>query len=844
MKKNIIKYIIFLFLLVIVVTLITFFSAHLIVQAVWLYTQGVAHSMLKLMMVRWFSIPLFGLLISILSLFHFISASKKEKKNYKFLKIKTVFIFILASVCEYFLHISQALLDTILGGMTGIIDPLTKLDMSFYLLWLPLIEKVSIFTIIYGSTLIIFRVFYPVKQNISFIDKCILLLVLFFTFVLVALFRLEAMYNINTTYIGYMDIYGTIIPLMVFLLWTFMFIVVAVLFLSIRSKAMWLGFLLTALVFVGANILWPMYLNRFIYTPNQSALQEKFAGIHAESTRRSFALDKIVRNNSLMITDEELPVVIEKNFWKDALHFVQVAQRNQEILPIFEINNATPLLLSNDQGDINPYFISIRDSVCEVNDLWDIKHMRNMFGYGAVIGSANSFDKDGYPEFLLKDLELATTDTNVIINNPHIFFSEFYEEYAFINTTMLIPDFSKQNFPLEKQVFERVKGIPMNFFMRVLLMIIYRDSRFLLTDYFTEKTQLILKRKPTDIIQNIFPQFSYDTPRMIYFNKELWWEIDMYSLSDSIILSKSVETPWGEYNWVRSSIKAYVSAYSGEVIFNIMNNSDPYVRIVKKLYPRLFDKKINISTDKYLYPVTLFDVQSQLLTVYHDFSAASFYSGFNKREITRNVETGLEENIKNRILIDKNKIAFQRTYTPEGKNIFSAQLIAYIDDQKNYQLQLYEAPANLGIPGLAQAEAFLNQDPEFSRLATLWGQRGSKISSSDMVFYSMEDRGIYLRTIFLDSEMISTPLAAQFTLIDSTTVTLGSTINELASKTSRLLRVDDFLPISEEQQLTNIIIEAYQYYLNAETARIGGNTQEYRENVDKIGEILQQIDPQ
>ena len=842
MKKQITKYLLLSLLIISLGSVLIFFSAHIILHIVWLYSQGVVHSIVKLLAVRWLSIPVFGLFFTFISFFHFISASPKEKANKKFFIMKSVLIFILASTAEYFLHISYSLLEVILGGFSGIIDPLTKLDMSLYLFWLPLIKKSSIFMIFYVAVLLGFRYTYPVKQKINILDKGLFILGVHSALILAVIARFEHIYDKGELYIGYVDIYGNFIPYTLFLAWVFIAVFIAVFFLKFRSKATALGLLMTALLFLGTQFLWPLYLDRMIYNPNQSSLQEKFAGIHADSTRRTFMLDTMIRDNSFMIKEEDIPTIVRKNFWQDAAHFVQVVKRNQEILPIFEINDASPILIKNEEDSYDPYFIATRESTENTNDLWDIKHLRNIFGYGAVIGSASSFDAEGYSELILKDLELNTSNTNTELKNPHIFFSDSYDDYAFINTSMLMPNFKKEGFPLEKQEFTKVNGISINFFIRILLMIVHRDTRFLLTDYFNKDTQILLNRKPSDILKVILPQFHYSNPRPVLHNKELWWEIDVYSVSTSVKSAKSVKTPWGDFNWVRSPIKAYVSAYSGEIILDIIDNNDPHVRIVTTLFPRLFEKKINLSPEKYLYPIDLFDVQSQLLALYHDLNATSFYSGFNKREIAKNLD-GKEEPIKNRVLLEKNKIAFQRTFTPQEKNIFSAQLLAYIDDNKKQTLHLYEAPARLGIAGLAQAESFLNQDPEFSRISTLWGQMGSKISSSETLFYPLKNNGVYLRTIFLESETISTPLAAQFTLIDNRTISLGDTIEGLLNNVLNHLSQDGKIPPTQEEQLRKALIEAYQYYLNAEKARIDGNTQEYQENVDKIGVVLQGIAP-
>ncbi|MGL4676987.1 MAG: UPF0182 family protein [Brevinema sp.] len=834
MKIQVQRRIIIVLLIVLVIAITLYFSAYFIINILWLYSQNIIHSTLRLILIRWISIPTFAMVCTIFSLFHIFSAPQKERNNKKFLILKTTVIFVVSLTMEYFVQLSPAILNATLGGSTGSIDPLTQLDFSFFLFTIPLIKKSALFFIVYTSVLLGFRfICYSKQEKLHFLDKFLLLSVIAWLFIIMLVNRFENIHSSVQNYIGYLDLYGNFLPLVISLVIIYFFLVFITIFPQKRIIA--IGIITITLFSVVANTLWPLYLKTVVYTPNQSSLQEKFAGIHAESTRKAFGIQTIIRDNSSIIKREELSNVLAKNFWQDEFHFLKVIQQNQEVLPIFTIHSVSSIVLSDDKGDIAPYLIAARESSEDLDVLWDVKHFRNIFGYGAVIGAAHLFDNNGFSQLVLKDLELHTNIIDLPLKNPHIFFSEYYDDYIFINTKMPLANFKKEGFPLENQYFRDIKNIPINFFTKILLMIIYKDSRFFLTDYFLPETQFIFRRKPKDIAKTILPDFHYSEPALIYHNQELWWEMDAYTVSDSIYVSKSVDTPWGSYNWVQSPMKVFVSAYSGEVIFDVLEEENPYIRITKKLYPNLFTKTLQLPTDKYRYPKELFQIQSTLLQTYHDMDATSYYSEINKREIH------LQENFPYSYQIYSNRIALQQTYNPTGKSIFAAQFLAYIDHNKQKYLSLYEAPSSLGIPGAGQALAFLNQDSEFSRMATLWGQIGSKLSPSQLTFYPIENKGIYAHTVFLEAEGLSTPLAAQFTIIDQTSISLGHTINQLIYTALQKISSEEEISLSEEEQLRSILLESYQYYLQAEQARITGNTQEYKENVDKIGVALQKI---
>ncbi len=816
MKKGILL----LFLAIISVVVLGVISAHAILNVLWLNSLGLINSLLKIILIRWVSIPLFAMVVTLLSLF---LLSKTEIKNKKLFSLKMTTIFILSLIAEYYIQISPDILNLILGGSLNITDPLTKIDMSFYLLVLPLIKKLSIFFVGYVTLMMGFVALS--KKQFSITDKLLILFGSFWIIISIIITRFELIHHHIDGYLGYMNIYGDFLPLVFSLFILFVFFNFAI---FIPNKKFTAIFGIVVLVVVlSANTLYPWYLRQFVYTPNQSSLQEKFAGIHAESTRKSFDLHHLTYTTKLQ--QENLSNSLAKNFWQDEEHFLKVIQQNQEVLPIFDIKSVNPILLSHQDGELYPYLIAARESSENPNDLWDVRHFRNIFGYGAVVGAAHLFDEEGFSKLVLKDLELNTHNLDLQIKNPYIFFSQHYNDYAFVNTKMLLANFRVENYPLTEQHFENISSIPVNFFTKILLAIVFADSRFFLTDYFLENSRFIYKRKPKDIVQAVLPGFKYSDPILRYHNQELWWEMDVYSVSDSFYLSKSMETPWGNYNWIRSSMKVFVSAYSGEFIFKVLDSTDPYVKITKKLYPRLFQKTIDLPHHNY--PRELFKIQSEILQTYHDTNAASYYSGINKREI--NTISDFHYSYK----IQENHLSLQQTYNPAGKSIFAAQFTAFIDKNNKKNLQLYEAPASLGIPGANQAYAFLNQDTEFSRMSTLWGQVGSKISSSQMTFYPTS--GVYASTIFLESEKISTPLAAQFVVIDGTSISLGYTIDQLIY--NALQKINTEITISEKDQIQAIIAEAYQNYLQAEQARINGNTKEYQENVDKIGVALQKI---
>ncbi|MGL4394291.1 MAG: UPF0182 family protein [Brevinema sp.] len=811
------------------------FFSNLILDIIWYISQGFVHTVVRFLVFKWMMIPIFAMLMLGLMFAYLITTTKIPKEKFPLLKAQLLAVFIFSLVFEWQTRMTQHLVYALLAGMTGKQDLLTNMDFSVMLFWFPLAKNATL----YFSAFFIIPVIFSFFQKKFSLPKLSTTLSVCSFMLFAALERLDHVGSSQTNeYMSFMEIYGALWPFAISLILAFSFFILAFWIFPNNSKFHLLGGgTLAGIVFI-LNTILPYALDNFVYKPNKSSYQIKYAGVYADTTRKAFDLDSIIRGEDFLYTEDDLPYILQYNFWNDEEHFVQSVQKNQEILPIFRISDASATLLTTEKNtNPRPMFIASRNIIENERDDWDIRHFRNIFGYGAVIGSASEFDYDGNPRLYLKDLT-SHSSNQISLAKPQIFFNDSYDNFVFLNSSILIPDFSKEPSPLVAQKFDGVKGIKVNFFIRLLMAVVYGDHRFFLTDYISEDTTLLLKRKPSEIVETILPMFHFSEPSLIMKNGELWWALDGYSTSDNVFLSKKVETPWGKFNWVRSPIKAYLSAYSGELVFEIMDQNDPHVRIVKYLFPKLFDQKAEFPLESYQYPKLLFDIQSSLLTRFHDSDPASFYAQLNIHEISRPLNSTNAENIKNVFLRQTNRIAYQHTYTPKNKNIFSARLLGFVDGDKNYKLHYYISDYGYGIAGLAQAEAFLNQDQEFSSLTTLWDQRGSKVSSSDTVFYPMKDKGIYLRTVFLESEGISIPLATRFVAMNNAKAVVKEQIQDLVNSVNTISQTG-IKKQSAMDQLKAVLLESYQYYIQAQSAKMNGNVQEYNENVDKIGKALQ-----
>ncbi len=824
------RIIIIVFVLLAVLATALYFSADFILEVLWLDSIGIARSMVTVIFARWLAIPLFAFAMALLSLFHIFTSSKAEITNPRYMWAKTVTIFIAVLIAEIFLKITYTSIETVLAGYTGEIDPLTKLDFSFYLFVLPLIEKISIMIIVYLLTMILFRYSYEPRRAMNFFDRWLVSFILLSAFVLVSILVYKYIHEKTETYIGFMDIYGVFLPIVCTFVLVWVYVTAAMFIRHAKTNAVL--FFIFLLLGVLLNTITPPVVHRVFYRPNESGIQEKFAGIHADVTRKSFNLNNLHYSTLNLVTDHNAAFVLSNTFWQDEHHFVKEISEHQTVLPVFNIKDAYPILIPSADGSSDPYLIAPRESTEGKDEIWDVKHFRNIFGYGAVIGYANLFTAAGYSELAVHGL--SPTNEKIIIKDPYVFFSENYDEIAVVNTKMLIPDFEKSDIPTHAMKFPGVQGIKLTRFARFILSLVKFDHRFLFSSYYEDDSLLLLHRKPSRIAKALLPQFHYSEPVMQYIKGELWWEMDGYVGSKFMRMSESAETAFGNYNWFKAPIKVFVSAYSGKTVVDVIEPRNPYVKVAKALYPGVFKDTINMDIQKYHYPKELFAVQSRLLETYHHTNVASLYSGLQKLQLC---ETNYRAY---KMMVSANRISLQSLYTPEGKNTLAAELIGYIDHQKRPKLAMHRIDPMSDIPAPSLAEAYLSRNEEFNRSTTLWDNLHSAYSSTEMTYLPMQDDGLYAEAVFIEPEQRPTPVLGQAIVIDRETVKMGHTINQLIYSVAGEVEEAGSV-LSQEEEYKNVLMKAYDYFLQAEQARIHNNSQEYQQNVDKVGEALQGV---
>ncbi|MGL5255138.1 MAG: UPF0182 family protein [Brevinema sp.] len=814
-----------IFFIVAIIAAFFIYGSDLFLNISWLASLGSSRNM-GVILFRVGIIPVFSFVFACSAIVHSWLGSYRERHNKKFLTFKFFFFFICIAIIESFLRIGESTIYAILAGPTGIKDSLFSIDLSWYLFWMPLIRKISLFFMGYFALLFIFRVSYPGNQKkIAYGKFSLALFGLFSILYLLIEYGqyLSQQHAIETTtFIGYSDLYGHFLPLVFSLLWTWLFFALSLYFFRRNYRVLFGGGVFTFIVLVGCNLIWPFYLDKFIFNPNKTFYQNKFAGIHAENTRSAFGLVNIQKITNQFTPKSISDVSITNGFLLDKDIFLKQLQNNQDFHSSLGFDRVNASIIEK-----KPAFISARLLKNPAED-WEQQYFRDIYGYGAVIASASQVGSNGEPSYLMQGLH---PSGKISLKHPEIFFAENFDDYAFINTKIAVPNYKNEGAGVIQQEFENIHSMPVSFFHKVALAWKKRDIRTLITKNYTPQTRLIYYRKPSELVKKLLPYFDYSEPKLRYDKNNLWWELDGYSSSEDLFVASSVNTPWGKKNWLRAPIRAYVNAYSGEVIFRRIDIEDPFVRVISKVFPQLFKESIDLQDASY--PEELFKIQAKLMERYHEMNPDSFYSGLSERMTTPEVKAQpivLLSASSNKVL------GYTQDYTLKNQNSFNAQLIAYID-RGHPSLLLFEPSFQNSIDPV-QALTALQGSEDFKNIEAYWQTIDIKSTLGQISTFPYSEGVFYIQPIYTNSITMNMPVLAKAALIKNTGIHIGDSFIDLAVYQGSVEETEESL--SREEQLQRIIQQAYSLYLQAEQARIQGKTQDYRQNVERIGDRLRE----
>jgi uncharacterized protein len=541
------------------------------------------------------------------------------------------------------------------------------------------------------------------------------------------------------------------------------------------------GLVASVLLFVLAVVLRnvdfvPKALDRFLVKPNPVKVERVFMENNIKATQAGYGLDRIkeVDMTAAQGTDLLDPHLREQlhniPVW-DPEFLDDVYQQLQGIRPYYHFSDA-------DVGryKVNGRIEQVNLSAREVNlerlpaeaQNWENRHLRYTHGYGAVVSPAAQ-SGDEPMKWFLRDLNLQS-DVGITIEKPDIYFGTESLDYALVPNRLDIVDIS--SFDLESsRNYSGSGGIPISSLVRKFLVALHlRDEKLFFSLNIDGNSKLQIRRNIVERIKSLTPYLALDQdPYLVVTPKRLYWIQDAYTTSNWYPVSKTTQFQFKSdakptsFNYIRNSVKVVVDAFDGTVDYFVSEPSDPIIQGYRSAYPGLF-KDVSamppLLREQLRFPRDMFSISMGIYAKYHQSEAALFYQQAETWDFAKIDQTPVKpyylttylegfQSLENFVLLGP--------MTPIGRENLSALAIAgNVETQEpgpDYKqgVVIYKFSREVQVDGPAQVSALIDQDPEISRLFSLWDQRGSHVQRGRIIVLPVGRSLVYVQPIYLVS---------------------------------------------------------------------------------------------
>ena len=420
-------------------------------------------------------------------------------------------------------------------------------------------------------------------------------------------------------------------------------------------------------------------------------------------------------------------------------------------------------------------------------------------GMGQIIASATSVTEDGNVEYLQKDI--SGSDNMLEVKEPRIYYGVETNSVAVTNSKNKSEyDYTDSDGVEHVNNYDGNSGIQVGFWDRLILAIKNRDIRLAMTSSISSESKILTNRNIIKRAKAVLPNLIYDeNPYTVVDDGKIYWVLDAYTVSDKYPYSTYTEVEYDgakrNINYIRNSVKVIINAYDGEMTFYITDRNDPVIMAYLKLYPTIFSdysgKEIPDGIKQQMkYPKFLYDVQSEMLMVYHNVKEDVLYRNNDIWALTKYGTTSTKSKVATLepyyAMIktpdnDKSELGLIQMYTQNGKSNITSYLVGSCNGTE-CELKIYKYPTDSNILGPIQLDNQIDQDETISTELSTIDVTGSKISKG-MKIIPINNTVLYVETIYqtMTNEPNQPTTLKKVIVASGTKVAIGNTLEEAIS---------------------------------------------------------------
>ena len=550
-------------------------------------------------------------------------------------------------------------------------------------------------------------------------------------------------------------------------------IIAAGIFLAKGKTAATIKTLLVFPAFWLAAVLVALGVQGIVVSPNEVIREQENIAANIEYTQAAYGIDGISEVEFEVKNDLTATQLSQHREITDNIRILDLSANLTVLNQIQGIRNYYRF----NETDIVPYNIDgiktavaitpreiTKENLSDSADTYINRTLRYTHGFGVTMNVLNEVTAQGQPQFLIKDIPPRSEEGIQEIKQPRIYYGELTNDYVVVgNKKYKELDYSAGQEDIEFS-YDGEGGLPLSFLNRALFAVKYGDIRLLISDLFSADSRILINRNVVERLVSVAPFLDYDSdPYMIIDDDgSLKWVVDAYTKTSYYPYSQS----YGDFNYIRNSVKAVVDAYNGDVTLYIVDKKDPIVRNYSEIYPQLFaDTELPEGIREHVkYPEYMFRVQSEVYGKYHISNPTTFYNKNDMWSIAKERYGNATEpkelapyyNMMKLEGKDEEELLLTIPFTLSNKDNMVAWFAVCNEWDSYGRLQVYKFPKDINVYGPMQIENRINSDMNISKELNLWSQGGSKVIRGNMIVVPIDNSILYVEPIYIASSNQST----------------------------------------------------------------------------------------
>ena len=736
----------------------------------------------------------------------------------------------------------------------GIADPIFNIDIGYYIFTKPFIEMLlyyiifvfivlSIYIAIYYIT--VFNVYFD-GINIETLKKNTVIKQIIFNITVIAL-AIAGITFINSNNVIFeksidigqdLVLYGGGLTDVTIKVWGYrifaILIPIAVYFgisfiQKSQNKKAILAFATIPTYLVGMFVIMTLF-QLIMVSPNELDKEKTYIQNNIDGTKQAYNIDieEIEIAHTGTITNEQ----VNRN--SNVLNNIPIVTKDVVLKNLEEYQTSTgyyayrniSIAKYNINGTDEICYISPREIVSDNGRTYNSKTYEYTHGYGAIITSASTLDDSNNITYIQKGLD---DNGPIKVEQPRIYFGLQTNQTIITN----VNNNKEYDYPITsstnaENVYDGLAGIKLNLLDRLILGIHTGDLKIAFNTNMNSESKVITNRNIIERAKTLMPYLMYDeNPYMVITDTgRQVWVLDAYTISnsypysqESIIEKDGIRT---RINYIRNSVKVLIDAYDGTMQFYITDRTDPIAMAYRNIYPNLFmdlDAQIPEDISEHMvYPQLLYNIQADMLSMYHNVQTEVLYRNDDLWNIARNtanrqsassIGTKMDSYYTMLKTSDSSeeKLGLVVPYTPYNKQNIIAYLVGtYENDNK---LKLYKFNSDNNILGPMQLENQIEQDEAISEELKALNVAGTKLIK-DMIIVPIENTLLYVQPIYqvlLNESQV--PILKKVVVASGNKLAIGNNlqdaIEKLVSQEASRIEIEN---TDNEEGLIEAIIKA------------------------------------